>query len=419
MYFKSKELSVLMILILGALGISGQAPPVLSVDTPIPIAFLGSYHMSNPGADRFNLEADDVYSPRRQAEIKELVQLLKAFQPTKIAVEALSSDSSIQSRYIMYLGGEISLSRKEREQIGFRLAKAQGHSTIYPIDVRLNLDSKAVEKLVQADPMRFGVYLGQLEDKGNKAMEMMARWLKNGTVREMMLKMNEPEMLKMAHEIYFASFVPIVKAEDYAGPDMVTLWYQRNLSIFSNLHQMDLQPDDRILVIYGQGHIPLLRQFAEDSPYFDPIDILPFLKPEKRNSPPALEPRFSALIVKDLDQSIEWYQEKLGLELLNRTAKEQIGLRQANLKRGNIYVELIELASAMQLEDLIPDDPGKTKMQGIFKIGFGVQAFDQWLTHLNNVHASFHGQVVKDPISERRMLIILDPDGNRIQLFEK
>lgn len=34
---------------------------------------LGSYHMANPGADVFNMQADDVLSTHRQKEMEELV----------------------------------------------------------------------------------------------------------------------------------------------------------------------------------------------------------------------------------------------------------------------------------------------------------------------------------------------------------
>ncbi|MDX1419553.1 MAG: DUF5694 domain-containing protein [Rubricoccaceae bacterium] len=37
-------------------------------------------------------------------------------------------------------------------------------------------------------------------------------------------------------------------------------------------------PGDRLLVVYGQGHIPTLKQFAADSPYFCLEDPLPYLR---------------------------------------------------------------------------------------------------------------------------------------------
>ena len=48
---------------------------------------LGVYHMANPGRDIHNMRADDVLAPKRQAEIGQLVEVLKRFRPTKIAVE--------------------------------------------------------------------------------------------------------------------------------------------------------------------------------------------------------------------------------------------------------------------------------------------------------------------------------------------
>ena len=98
------------------------------------VLVLGTYHMSNPGRDIFNTNADDVLAPKRQAEIAELVAVLKKFNPTKIAVEADLGDDRIPKRYTDYTGGKHELSRNEVEQIGFRLAKGLGHKTVYPVD---------------------------------------------------------------------------------------------------------------------------------------------------------------------------------------------------------------------------------------------------------------------------------------------
>ena len=58
---------------------------------------------------------------------------------------------------------------------------------------------------------------------------------------------------------------------------------------------------------------------------------------------PELKPYFSAVIVSNMDNSISWYQDKLGFEILNRFESEEMGLKQSNLKRGNALIELIEL----------------------------------------------------------------------------
>ena len=52
------------------------------------VLVVGVYHMANPGRDIFNMQADDVLAPKRQAEIAQLLEVFKKFQPTKIAIEA-------------------------------------------------------------------------------------------------------------------------------------------------------------------------------------------------------------------------------------------------------------------------------------------------------------------------------------------
>jgi hypothetical protein len=98
---------------------------------------LGCYHMGNPGADVFNLDADDVLSEKRQAEMEELVNAISRFHPTKIAIEVeynTKADTMYNANYRQYLTGRYSLTRNEAEQIGFRLAKMSGHTQIYCID---------------------------------------------------------------------------------------------------------------------------------------------------------------------------------------------------------------------------------------------------------------------------------------------
>lgn len=245
-------------------------------DPRIEVLLLGSYHMSNPGADQFNLESDDVLAPRRQAEIKALVDRLATFRPTKVAVEAPWGDTATVARWEAYRDGGLELRRSEEEQIGFRLARQSELSRIYPIDVRMDMDQGALGRVVQAEP-RFGRNLQQMDSLGRWAMQMMADQLANGTVTEMLHLMNRPAAIELAHVPYVGFFAPIVSDTTYAGADMVAGWYQRNLRIFANLTRI-AKPDDRVFVVYGQGHIKLLRDLVVQSPAFCLEDPLPYLE---------------------------------------------------------------------------------------------------------------------------------------------
>jgi len=62
------------------------------------------------------------------------------------------------------------------------------------------------------------------------------------------------------------------------GPDFVTSrWFNRNLRIFRNIQRTNATPKDRILVIYGAGHMNLLNIFFESSPEYKLLDVNDYL----------------------------------------------------------------------------------------------------------------------------------------------
>jgi hypothetical protein len=132
-------------------------------------------------------------------------------------------------------------------------------------------------RLVGENP-ELGRHLAGLQEYGEWAMATMGKLLSEGTVGQMLYKINTPDAISWANSGYLEFFLPVVKADNYAGADYVAAWYQRNLRIFSNLHQISDSPDDRVFVIYGAGHIPHLRTFVSESPHFCVEDPLPYLE---------------------------------------------------------------------------------------------------------------------------------------------
>lgn len=139
----------------------------------------------------------------------------------------------------------------------------------------------------------------------------------------------------------------------------------------------------------------------------------------KNDSTQDLEAYFSAIIVSDIEVSINWYKDILGFDIENKIESEERGFKQSNLKRGSVHIELIELNKAVSLKEIIPEYNNKTRIVGLFKIGFHIRHFDKWMDHLATRKVDKHGDIVSDSKTGKRMIIITDPDGNRIQLFEK
>jgi hypothetical protein len=244
-----------IVLSLGVLAISisswAQADP-----TP-EILVLGTYHMANPGHDIHNMQADDVLSPKRQQEIVQLMAALKRFHPTKIAIEADIGSPRVEQEYSDYLAGKYTLSRNETNQIGYRLAKELGHHAVYPVDVEGDFPWQRVVNYAKANGR--AAKLDAINANWGALVKQQGDFLQSHTVLETLDYMNSDSRAAKDMALYYAT-VPYGDPLDYAAPDLLAAWYQRNIRIYSNIVKLIESPNDRILVIFGAGHLGWLRQ---------------------------------------------------------------------------------------------------------------------------------------------------------------
>ena len=124
---------------------------------------------------------------------------------------------------------------------------------------------------------------------------------------------------------------------------------------------------------------------------------------------------FSAVIVKNIDSSVSWYQSVLGLKTRFLPNTPQ-GIRVAILESPQVVVEMIENISWLDPRKLLEGKPEGTRIQGYFKIGFKVTAMDHFIDHLKKLNISIP-RIYKDD-SGKRNFLIEDPDKNLVQFFE-
>ena len=227
---------------------SGARPEILVV---------GTYHMANRNRDIFNMRADDDLAPKRQQEIAQLIEVLKRFHPTKIAIAANVEDQQVAQQYADYVAGRYTLSRDETNQIGYRLAKELGHAAIYPVNVEGDFPIQRVINYAKAHGLS-EKFDAMMATAGAEVKEQ-DEFLRSHTILEMLEYMNSDAMVAKDVALYYAS-VPYGEPEDYAGPDLLALWYQRNIRIYHHILNLIDSPNDRILVIYGAGHLGWLQQ---------------------------------------------------------------------------------------------------------------------------------------------------------------
>ena len=227
------------------------------------VLVIGTYHMSNPRLDAVNVTADDVLAPKRQQEIEQLATTLGAYRPTKVLVEIpYGRDSMSNSLYRRYVAGSYTLDRTEMQQLGFRIAKAADLPRIYGIDYNLdvNLASVMVWALTHGQPELAGAAQALTSRLLSEADSMM----KHATVGEIIAALNSPRA-DSAQGIYLAA-LRVGADTNYPGATVTARWYERNLKITSNILRVIDSPNDRVLVLMGAAHGPILRELLERVP---------------------------------------------------------------------------------------------------------------------------------------------------------
>ena len=245
------------------LRVSQQSPaPPPAVSARSEVLVLGVYHMANPGRDIFNMQADDVLAPKRQAEIAQVMAALKKFNPTKIVVERDPGDNRLSKDYPDYMAGKHELTRNEIEQVGFRLAKELGHKTVYGVDADGEFPYPRLVKYAQATGRT--KELEALTSEIGAMVKAQNAYLASHTILETLLYMNSDDKVAEAVGFYYRQ-AHFGEPWDWAGADLVSDWFRRNMRIYSNVVQLADSPDERILVIFGAGHLGWLQHnFASD-----------------------------------------------------------------------------------------------------------------------------------------------------------
>jgi hypothetical protein len=251
-----------------ASGIAALAQtPAEKSEVPAPqraeVLVLGTYHMANPGHDIFNMQADDVLAPKRQAEMAQLMEVLKKFRPTKIAVESDAGSDRIPKRYADYLAGKYQLTANEIDQVGLRLAKELGHKTLYAVDA--DGDFPYPRLLNYAKGSGRAKELEAINSVFGDSVKAEGQYLASHTILEMLLYMNTDE--RAARDVgQYYRMARIGEPYDWAGADLVADWFRRNVRIYSNVMKLADSPNERVLVIYGSGHLGWLQQDFASNP---------------------------------------------------------------------------------------------------------------------------------------------------------
>ncbi len=251
---------------------------------------LGTYHMDEPGLDAATLDVDDVLVPRRQAELEELTDSLARWNPDRVAVERpYDRADAVNALYDEYRAGERAYDREEEidpphpfrnepdtecrsevVQIGFRLAEKLDHERVSPIDSPTKLGNEEVEALRERGFEPETKVSASLPDPEERVREW-GRRLADSSIVEFHRWLNREEQVSANNEAMFDEYLRLGEGDNFGGPRLLATWYERNLRMVHALWRA-IEPDDRrVLVLVGNGHVPVLRHLLEETPTFRPV----------------------------------------------------------------------------------------------------------------------------------------------------
>lgn len=239
------------------------------------IFLVGTFHFEyyNKDANKVDKQKQvDILSDEKQKELNQLLDYIAKFNPTKICIEAPEKWDAM-GKYKSYKSGKTSLGKDEIQQIAFRLMDRFKLDTVYSVD------AKAVyEDLMESkDSTIINPYFERIfKDYTFKSNPNYKKWIEYET--EMNLKTPLLEYFRYFNsEKRFLRDYGFYLTEDfkngkYDGADaLATYWYDRNLRIFRNIQRITTAPNDRILVLFGAGHISILDQLLKCSTEYDYI----------------------------------------------------------------------------------------------------------------------------------------------------
>ena len=226
------------------------------------VMVVGVYHFDNPGRDLLNIYSEGIMTSAKQKEIDTVIEALKKFRPTKIAIEAPVGSEKTKQRYADYLAGKYTLTANEVDQLGFRLAKESGHQEIYPVDVQFPFDFEEVAKF--ADEHKQGAIVGDAFELAKRAVGEIQEHVDHGSVLETLRFLNSPTEIQKG-QVFYMALAQVNAGDQYPGAKLLGEWYQRNVEIYANIRRVINAPDDRVLVIYGSGHLFWLQRDVIDS----------------------------------------------------------------------------------------------------------------------------------------------------------
>ena len=239
------------------------------------VMMIGTFHFSSPGKDMVKVDHLDVMDAQSQAYLDAFAaRLAEVFSPTVVLLEYNpENDATIQDEYTGYKAGSHELAVNEIYQLGFRIAKAADDVPIASFDEReIGWDAA---RLFETMPTTAPDIKADLDETYEKLTAQSNEDHATKSLQQLLGQTNDPEVDRANKDLYLMTNAVSTNGE-YEGALASSSWWHRNFRMYAKI-QAYAKPGARILVIGGQGHTAILKDFLATDARIKGIDVRPLL----------------------------------------------------------------------------------------------------------------------------------------------
>lgn len=249
----------------------------------IKVLLVGTFHYGDTG-DKNRTAFEDLFSPKRQAQLQALTSQLARLKPNKIFVEnEPDRQAHWDSVLTLYQHNrfDTTSTRNEIFQVGARIAAKAGLTQLICVDHHQSLPYdklQAFERKTEKDSVaqkKMAAYkLLSFQYPYPKQTQKLA----TSTLINYYLYINSPQADASNRADYFVYSPAYGYDDDYTGVDMITSWYERNARIFTNILRKAEPTDQLYIVLFGSSHMLPLRHYFQNNPFFEVMELSSTLK---------------------------------------------------------------------------------------------------------------------------------------------
>ena len=267
---------VIMMLVLIAFSKTMAQQPIFKdkFDDAIPVLNFGTFHMGfTSDANSVDFDEND---RKNQEDVKKVAKMLAEFKPTVIIVEMPPSfNEALQKEYSEYLKNPNMTfeNPSEIELLAYEVGRLNNAQRIYGIDHKMGYNYNIGNTIQnKVNDKTYEKYF-QLIDKEEKKLNY-----DNLSLLDKLKVDNHPQYLDFLINVN-AEILSYVSTKDkFEGADEAAKYYHRNIRMYSNLNQIELNENDRVFILMGASHTAYFNDFMKRSPKYKLVDPFLYLK---------------------------------------------------------------------------------------------------------------------------------------------